>query len=130
VDDRAEAWLRRRTSHWRDWPADRLLEWKQEQGARVRVVIPARDEQDTAGDVAGAVRGELVAGMPLVGEFVVMDSELMLVAERRRFGAELPGEPDLTQFARVGEGTVGTHSRAVPSAERPPAGTMRLGAGR
>jgi hypothetical protein len=75
VDGRAEAWLRRRTSHWRDWPADRLLEWKQDQGVRISVVIPARDEEATVGDVVGAVRDEFVLGMPLVDELVVMDSD-------------------------------------------------------
>lgn len=321
--DRAEAWLRRRTSHWRDWPADRLLGWKQDQGARISVVIPARDEEATVGDVVGAVRDELVLGVPLVDELVVMDSdsadatarvaadagatvyrcrdvahafgaypgkgealwksllvttgdivvfmdadlttwgshfvtglvgplllppggtqspeillvkacydravggtpdggtvgggrvtelvarpmlnlwwpqlsgvaqplsgewaarrtlleslpvpvgygveiavlidtaqrhgvdaiaqvdlgerahshqsdadlavmaaELMLVAERRRFGAELTSEPELIQFTRAGEGELGTRARAVPSAERPPASTVRLGASR
>ncbi len=75
MDDRAEAWLRRRTSHWRDWPADRLLGWKQDQGARISVVIPARDEEATVGDVVGAVRDEFVLGVPLVDELVVMDSD-------------------------------------------------------
>jgi glucosyl-3-phosphoglycerate synthase len=75
VDGRAEAWLRRRTSHWRDWPADRLLGWKQDQGARISVVIPARDEEATVGAVAGAVHDEFVVGMPLVDEVVVMDSD-------------------------------------------------------
>jgi len=75
VDRRAEAWLRRRTSHWRDWPADRLLGWKQDQGVRISVVIPARDEEATVGDVVGAVRDEYVLGMPLVDELVVMDSD-------------------------------------------------------
>jgi glucosyl-3-phosphoglycerate synthase len=75
VDGRAEAWLRRRTSHWRDWPTDRLLGWKRDQGARVSVVIPARDEMDTVGDVVGAVRDDFVLGVPLVDELVVMDSD-------------------------------------------------------
>ena len=75
MDGRAEAWLRRRTSHWRDWPADRLLGWKQDQEARVSVVIPARDEEATVGAVVGAVRDEFVLGMPLVDELIVMDSD-------------------------------------------------------
>jgi glucosyl-3-phosphoglycerate synthase len=75
VDGRAEAWLRRRTSHWRDWPADRLLGWKQDQGVRISVVIPARDEEATVGEVVGAVRDEFVLKVPLVDELVVMDSD-------------------------------------------------------
>jgi glucosyl-3-phosphoglycerate synthase len=75
VDDRAEAWLRRRTSHWQDWPAEQLLTWKWEQGARISVVIPARDEEATVGAVVKAVRDELVTRVPLVDELVVMDSD-------------------------------------------------------
>ena len=75
MDDRAEAWLRRRTSHWRDWPAERLLTWKEAQGTRISVVIPARDEEATVGDVVSVVRAEVMDGLPLVDELVVMDSD-------------------------------------------------------
>lgn len=75
MDGRAEAWLRRRTSHWRDWPAGRLLGWKQDQGTRISVVIPARDEEATVGGVVAAVRDQFVLSMPLVDELVVMDSD-------------------------------------------------------
>jgi glucosyl-3-phosphoglycerate synthase len=75
VEDRAEAWLRRRTSHWRDWPAERLLTWKRQQGTRISVIIPARDEEATVGSVVGALRDELVLTTPLVDELIVMDSD-------------------------------------------------------
>ncbi|HTU73290.1 MAG TPA: glucosyl-3-phosphoglycerate synthase [Trebonia sp.] len=75
MNDRAEAWLRRRTSHWRDWPADRLLDWKRQRGTRISVVIPARDEEATVGDVVGALRDDLMIGVPLIDELVVMDSD-------------------------------------------------------
>lgn len=75
MEDRAEAWLRRRTSHWRDWPVETLLGWKRRQGARISVVIPARDEEATVGDVVGALRDELVLAAPLIDELVVMDSD-------------------------------------------------------
>ena len=75
MEDRAEAWLRRRTSHWRDWPVETLLSWKRHQGARISVVIPARDEEATVGDVVGALRDELVLAAPLIDELVVMDSD-------------------------------------------------------
>jgi hypothetical protein len=35
MDHRAEAWYRRRTSHWRDWPLGQLLEDKQRHGTRI-----------------------------------------------------------------------------------------------
>ena len=75
MEDRAEAWLRRRTSHWRDWPVETLLSWKQQRKTRISVVIPARDEEATVGDVVGALRDELVLDVPLIDELIVMDSD-------------------------------------------------------
>lgn len=74
MEDHAEAWFRRRASHWRDWPPEQLLRWKHSQGIRISVVIPARDEEATAGSVAGAIRDAFMTGEPLVDELVVMDS--------------------------------------------------------
>ena len=75
MNDRAEAWLHGRTSHWRDWPVETLLSWKQHQETRISVVIPARDEEETVGDVVGALRDELMLTAPLIDELVVMDSD-------------------------------------------------------
>jgi glucosyl-3-phosphoglycerate synthase len=80
MEDEAESWFRRRTSHWRDWPLEQLLRWKASSGTRVSVVIPARDEEATVGDVAGAIAGAFMTGAsrtgePLVDELVVMDSD-------------------------------------------------------
>lgn len=72
MDPRARAWFERRTSATDGWSVDRLLELKGEQ--RVSVVIPARDEAGTVGEVAGRVRKDLVEAVPLVDELVVMDS--------------------------------------------------------
>ena len=72
--DRRERWFQERTFHWRDWSAQQLLERKQRTGARVSVVIPARDEERTVGDVVAAIRAALMADVPLVDELVVMDS--------------------------------------------------------
>jgi glucosyl-3-phosphoglycerate synthase len=74
MEDQAESWFRRRTSHWLDWPLERPLRWKASQGARVSVVIPAHDEEATVGGVVEAIAG---AFMPcgLVDELVVMDSD-------------------------------------------------------
>jgi glucosyl-3-phosphoglycerate synthase len=74
MDHRAEAWYRRRTSHWQDWPLTELLERKQHRSIRISVVIPARNEERT---VAGVVRPLIQALMwetPLVDELVVIDS--------------------------------------------------------
>ena len=74
MEDQAESWFRRRTSHWLDWPLERLLRWKASQGARVSVVIPARDEEATVGGVVGAIAGAFLP-CGLVDELVVMDSD-------------------------------------------------------
>jgi hypothetical protein len=44
MDHRAEAWYRRRTSHWRDWPLGQLLEDKQRHGARISVMQFDRED--------------------------------------------------------------------------------------
>jgi glucosyl-3-phosphoglycerate synthase len=75
MEDRAEAWFRRRTSHWTDWPLDQLALWKDSRGARISVVIPARDEEPTVGSVVEAIAGAFMREHPLVDELVVMDSD-------------------------------------------------------
>jgi glucosyl-3-phosphoglycerate synthase len=75
MQDHAGAWLRRQTSHWREWPLDQLLAAKQAAGTRVSVVIPARNEERTVARVVGALRRALVADAPLVDEIVVVDSD-------------------------------------------------------
>ncbi len=75
MHSRAEAWYGRRTWHWRDWPAEVLLEGKRRAGARISVVIPARDEERTIAGVVGALRAALVERIPLVDEVVVIDSD-------------------------------------------------------
>lgn len=75
MDHRAEAWYRRRTTHWREWPLDRLLELKQREGAQISVVIPARNEEATVASVVGPLHRALVADAPLVDELVVIDSD-------------------------------------------------------
>jgi glucosyl-3-phosphoglycerate synthase len=74
ADEVSSAWLRRRTSRWQDWPERRLSERKQDLGATVSVVIPAKNEERTvAGVVSAIVR--LAADTGLIDEVVVMDSD-------------------------------------------------------
>lgn len=64
-----EAWLRRRTSSAADWPVPLLMEAK---GATtISVVLPARDERETVGEIVSVLLGELSG---LVDEVVVIDS--------------------------------------------------------
>jgi glucosyl-3-phosphoglycerate synthase len=75
MDHRAEAWYRRRTSGWRDWPLAELLENKQRSGTRISVVIPAKNEERTVAGVVGPLFQALVADAHLVDELVVIDSD-------------------------------------------------------
>jgi glucosyl-3-phosphoglycerate synthase len=75
MQDHATTWLQRQTSHWRDWPPERLMTAKQRTGTRISVVIPARNEERTVGRVVGALRQVLLIGTPLVDEIVVIDSD-------------------------------------------------------
>jgi glucosyl-3-phosphoglycerate synthase len=63
-----------RTSRWQDWPAQRLTARKRELGTTVSVVIPARNEEATVGEVVSRI-ARLAADTGLVDELVVMDSD-------------------------------------------------------
>jgi glucosyl-3-phosphoglycerate synthase len=74
MEHRAEAWYRRRTSHWQDWPLTELLERKQRRNTRISVVIPARNEERTVAGVVRPLVRALMSETPLVDELVVIDS--------------------------------------------------------
>ena len=58
-----------------DWTPDELLAAKAASRLRVAVVVPARDEEETVGDVVSGVRAAWVEAVPLVDELVVIDSD-------------------------------------------------------
>ncbi|HIY42925.1 MAG TPA: glucosyl-3-phosphoglycerate synthase [Candidatus Nocardiopsis merdipullorum] len=68
-------WFERRTHQWSDWRPELLADLKHRSGTTVSLVIPARDEEATVGEVVSRVRTELVERIPLVDELVVMDSD-------------------------------------------------------
>ncbi len=70
----AAAWFAARTSAARDWPAERVAQLRRASGMRVSVVVPARNEAASVGEVAGRIRHDLVDRVGLVDELVVMDS--------------------------------------------------------
>jgi glucosyl-3-phosphoglycerate synthase len=59
---------------WRDWPVERLAARKRDLGVTVSVVIPARNEQRTVGDVVAGI-ARLAADTGLMDELVVVDSD-------------------------------------------------------
>lgn len=68
-------WLRERSFAHSDWTIPDLLAAKERSGSRVSVVIPAKNEEATVGDVVGGVVDQLVRAAPLVDEVVVIDSD-------------------------------------------------------
>lgn len=75
VLEEVENWLSRRSWSVTDRPRSRLVTAKRASGARVSVVLPALDEQETVGQIVTVIREELMRGpVPLVDELVVVDS--------------------------------------------------------
>lgn len=68
-------WFERRTYRSSDWTVERLVELKRQRGSTVSLVIPARDEAATVGDIVVRVRAALLEEAPLLDEVVVMDSD-------------------------------------------------------
>jgi glucosyl-3-phosphoglycerate synthase len=67
------AWDVRNTHHWDDWSLASLLEAKD--GRVVSLVVPARNEAATVGDVVTRVREALMDTVALLDEIVVIDSD-------------------------------------------------------
>jgi glucosyl-3-phosphoglycerate synthase len=66
-------WLERNTHHWDDWSLAELADAKA--GRTVSLVVPARNEAATVGDVVTRVREALVDTVALLDEIVVIDSD-------------------------------------------------------
>ena len=64
-----------RTHRWQDWDLDVLLKRKQETGLSTTLVVPARNEAATVGDVVSRVRSALMETTELLDEIVVIDSD-------------------------------------------------------
>jgi glucosyl-3-phosphoglycerate synthase len=73
MNTRAADWFARASSGSCDWDAEALAAAKGEH--RVSVVIPARDEAATIGDIVRSIRADLVQRCGLVDEIVVIDSD-------------------------------------------------------
>lgn len=70
-----DAWFAANTSTWSDHTLASLLEAKADVGARVSLVVPARNEAATVGDVVTRVREALMETTDLLDEIVVIDSD-------------------------------------------------------
>lgn len=105
---RARQWFDTRTSAAADWPADRVLAAKAETGARISVVVPARNEEATIGEIVARIRADLVDGVSVVDELVVIDSDSTDATARvaRAEGADVWAAADIRDDlgARRGKG--------------------------
>ncbi|WEV77744.1 glucosyl-3-phosphoglycerate synthase [Janibacter cremeus] len=75
MEDVTLEWLDAHSHHHEDFAAADLVERLRAKGETVTVVIPARNEAETVGDVVSVLRRELVEDTPLVTELVVIDSD-------------------------------------------------------
>ncbi|WP_433256582.1 glucosyl-3-phosphoglycerate synthase [Streptosporangium sp. CA-135522] len=102
-----EAWLRERTSSSDDWSLPWLLEAKGD--TTISVVLPARDEGETVGEIVTAIRHDLMETVPLVDELVVIDSRSVddTAARAAQAGAKVIAQdeilPDLKPMDGKGE---------------------------
>ena len=99
-----QRWLARRTSSAADFPLADLVSAKG--STRVSVVLPALDEQDTVGPIVEAIRGELMGGVGLVDELLVVDSGSVdaTAARARAGGAAVVHRADILPEVASGPG--------------------------
>ncbi|MGN6609618.1 MAG: glucosyl-3-phosphoglycerate synthase [Jatrophihabitans sp.] len=67
------AWFAAATTVAADWPVERVAAAKGDH--RIAVVLPARNEEATVGDIVAAIRADLMTTTPLVDELIVIDSD-------------------------------------------------------
>lgn len=70
-----DAWFTANSSRWSDHGLEELLAAKESTGLSVSLVVPARNEAATVGDVVTRVREALVETTDLLDEIVVIDSD-------------------------------------------------------
>ncbi|MFG1682319.1 glucosyl-3-phosphoglycerate synthase [Nonomuraea sp. NPDC049269] len=69
---KVQEWYGPHSSVAAEWPVDALLLAKGR--ATVSVILPARDEERTVGDIVAVIRRDLIERAPLVDEIIVVDS--------------------------------------------------------
>ncbi|GGO83249.1 glucosyl-3-phosphoglycerate synthase [Nonomuraea cavernae] len=110
------AWLRHRTYSAADWPLGALAEAKGD--VSISVVLPARDERETVGEIVGVIRRELSA---VVDEIVVIDSRSTddTAAVAARAGARVHAQDEILPHLKPldGKGEALWKSLAVTSGD-------------
>jgi glucosyl-3-phosphoglycerate synthase len=104
-----DAWFAANTGRWEDYRVPDLLAAKERTGTRASLVVPARNEAATVGDVVTRVREALMETTDLLDEIVVIDSDstddTFAVAEDAGATVHRSAEvrPDLGTFPGKGE---------------------------
>ncbi|MCP2255714.1 glucosyl-3-phosphoglycerate synthase [Prauserella aidingensis] len=88
-------WLEHRSGRADAWTAAELVAAKR--GRTVSVVIPARDEEETVGEIVRTIRTALVEAAPLVDELLVVDSHSQdaTAAVAAEAGADVVAQDDV-----------------------------------
>jgi glucosyl-3-phosphoglycerate synthase len=68
-------WFRLHTHRWHDWSLPALMAAKESSAQTVSLVVPARNEAATVGDVVSRLRDALMDTVALLDEVVVIDSD-------------------------------------------------------
>lgn len=68
-------WFGRRTHRWQEWSLADLVDAKERSRQTVSLVVPARNEAATVGDVVTRLRSALMDTVRLLDEVVVIDSD-------------------------------------------------------
>lgn len=74
MHSRAAAWYAKRTRSAGEWQAEEIATLKAQVGARVAVVIPARNEEATISDIVETIYRTLAGPAGIVDELMVIDS--------------------------------------------------------
>jgi len=75
MDHRAEAWYRRRTTHWQEWPLGAAARDEAARGLPDQRGHPGPERRTHGGERGRPLHRALVADAPLVDELIVIDSD-------------------------------------------------------
>ena len=98
-----------------DFPHEMLLAAKRERGISVHVLIPARDEEATIGDIVRTIRVQLMDDVSLVDSLVVVDDASLdaTAARAAESGARIVDGPGLGKGEAMATATAGLPARSI-----------------
>jgi nucleotide-binding universal stress UspA family protein len=76
LSERVDRWFATNTFHWTEFQdLAQLVRWKEEQGQKISLVLPALNEEATIGQVISSIKVPLQKEHPLLDEIILMDSD-------------------------------------------------------